>query len=992
MILRLLLTVAVTGALLAPAASAQDLTPEAPATTDPEPTLVIEPSTDLVSNTRAMASGSGFPANANLLISQCLPAAEVLDDCDTRFGFPSSDSTGAFSTTISIYAVINPANSVGFDCSASAEPCIVVAVDVNEGRRARVPVSFDPDGVLPPLGTISIEPSTGLIDRQTVQLSLMLDGPTEFGLSVRQCRAEGLCDEPQVGFFHGDESATVQVRRLLSDGFDCASAEGACVLEVLDSFTSQSAETPLSFDPEAEVVPLLLTAEPSTDLPFIATTEVTGSNWTPNEGLTINQCAAGASPNFDNSCIRRAFVFSEDGTFAQTVTLRRTIRTGPDETLDCAVAPGCELVAQGNHDPRDLARFAIGFDPTTEPPPPGTFTVEPSTDLPFRAELTVVGTNLGDEQQFGEIYLCPAAALPTAEAGAPFDVCRFLDSTNGDLGGSFEATVRVARQFQVFGNQVTSVDCVTEECVVVFISYGRFETEVFSTAISFDPDSPIPPPPTLEVSPASGLGDLDEVTVTGSGFEPFSFVSLDQCVNGACFGNETAASTDASGNLSTTFRVRRVVETYGGPADCATDFDCALAVQVRTDFGENTRIDTALDFDPALPVVPREITVSPSTGLRDGQDLTITASGVSPNRFLSITQCVAGTRNCAFYSARTNDPDSDGGDGSFTITIPAQRDFYGELDAIDCVEVGCELTVSTNSFLGRDETTIPLSYDDSLPFEPATFEVTPNSNLIDGQRVETFAERWPLDGCCGGDGGGHFGEVPAIAVASGGAEAEATAAEVAVEAPAFEELSIADEFDFNGGEISFGQCAVVDGQRAECFYGHTEPVEEDGSFASRAFARRFIGDFDCLEVECRLLIEAFSSRTSQRFVASQIMTYDPNGLEVIPGLAFVDEGSTQLPTELPVKLSRPVESDISVDWELVGFGAEPGGDFAAASGTLTIPAGATEASIPIQVYDDGAGENNEAVLVAFSDPNLGRLGGFGFGGLVIVDNDGGPST
>ena len=98
----------------------------------------------------------------------------------------------------------------------------------------------------------------------------------------------------------------------------------------------------------------------------------------------------------------------------------------------------------------------------------------------------------------------------------------------------------------------------------------------------------------------------------------------------------------------------------------------------------------------------------------------------------------------------------------------------------------------------------------------------------------------------------------------------------------------------------------------------------------------------------------------------------------------VDEGSGT--HNVGVKLNKAPTSDITVKYT-VGGTATPGVDFTALSGTVTVPKGATTATIPVTVIDDGVGEHDETVVLT-----LVRSAGYQMffpirHTLTIVDNE-----
>lgn len=122
-------------------------------------------------------------------------------------------------------------------------------------------------------------------------------------------------------------------------------------------------------------------------------------------------------------------------------------------------------------------------------------------------------------------------------------------------------------------------------------------------------------------------------------------------------------------------------------------------------------------------------------------------------------------------------------------------------------------------------------------------------------------------------------------------------------------------------------------------------------------------------------------------------TVTPGGVVANP------EGDSGTSTwQLPITLSAPSGREITVDWAIIDVPsnpmvAHPGTDLVAASGTVTLPAGATTATVPIDVIGDTAQEPpllfGEWGLVAFTNPiNTTVTGGlFGHGLVIVIDDD-----
>ncbi|MEL7311865.1 MAG: DUF1566 domain-containing protein [Pseudomonadota bacterium] len=85
-------------------------------------------------------------------------------------------------------------------------------------------------------------------------------------------------------------------------------------------------------------------------------------------------------------------------------------------------------------------------------------------------------------------------------------------------------------------------------------------------------------------------------------------------------------------------------------------------------------------------------------------------------------------------------------------------------------------------------------------------------------------------------------------------------------------------------------------------------------------------------------------------------------IAVTIGDAVADESSSaQL--RFPVRLTRPAEDDITIEFDVASITAEANVDFASLENTVTIPAGASFAELALSVIDDHLAEPDEALRI-----------------------------
>ncbi len=85
-----------------------------------------------------------------------------------------------------------------------------------------------------------------------------------------------------------------------------------------------------------------------------------------------------------------------------------------------------------------------------------------------------------------------------------------------------------------------------------------------------------------------------------------------------------------------------------------------------------------------------------------------------------------------------------------------------------------------------------------------------------------------------------------------------------------------------------------------------------------------------------------------------------------------DEGATD--AKLVVSLSRPVEWEVTVEAAVASGTANPVDDFRPLTETVSIPAGSTQASIPVVVVGDEIDEPDETVNVSLTNPRNSQFG------------------
>jgi Neocarzinostatin family len=254
---------------------------------------------------------------------------------------------------------------------------------------------------------------------------------------------------------------------------------------------------------------------------------------------------------------------------------------------------------------------------------------------------------------------------------------------------------------------------------------------------------------TVDVTPSTGLrdGDLVEVTIEGLDELPEAFL-------GMCSGDVTASDPLASCDLGAVqnpatkefqqvaatanqqVSVSRVLHTAGGGEsnetrsyDCATEpAGCVLAV---APFELPARaVLVPLEFDDVSLTASATATLTPESGLGDGQEVTLRADGLTPNRVFRIGLCRTGPPACDgldFMHATTD------ADGSLTTTVRVWAALYHYNGPVDCVSAGCTVVIFDSNEDRIMEVPYRFAEDVTAP-EPELI-LEPDGPYSDGQDI-----------------------------------------------------------------------------------------------------------------------------------------------------------------------------------------------------------------------------------------------------------------
>ncbi len=263
-------------------------------------------------------------------------------------------------------------------------------------------------------------------------------------------------------------------------------------------------------------------------------------------------------------------------------------------------------------------------------------TVTPSTDLVNLQAVTISGTGF-----------TPSTGVGWAECknngsgdGNDCDV-NHTGTANTDSSGAFTAPFVVHRILHTANGDV---DCATAPGTCN-IGVGKLSdhAEHAGAPLTFDPNAPLPPPPTLIAGPLTNLHEGDSVALFGGGFVPSSQVAIAQCSQPTIQTCQVLQylAANASGGFASLVQVHRVVATPPfGAIDCADAPDtCQLRAVSIADYDFEAHV--FLDFDPNGPLPTAQTTVTPDTDLLNFQSVTLSGTGFSPSSGVQIVQCTS---------------------------------------------------------------------------------------------------------------------------------------------------------------------------------------------------------------------------------------------------------------------------------------------------------------------------------------------------------------
>ncbi len=201
--------------------------------------------------------------------------------------------------------------------------------------------------------------------------------------------------------------------------------------------------------------------------------------------------------------------------------------------------------------------------------------------------------------------------------------------------------------------------------------------------------------PAIAVYPTTPLADGQRVTVLGRGFDPARPVTVQECTGESygCVDRPFTGSVHADGWVLLRTRVERALPYDGGPNDCAV-YHCGL--QVSQPNGPTAF--TGLHFAPG------RVTVTPDTGVREGQTVTVVGTNLVPGQTVGLGECQEYALLCTERLDAAG-PTVVGPDGTVRLRTRPTRflpDYMDRDELYDCAVSACFIGINLYSNVWED--------------------------------------------------------------------------------------------------------------------------------------------------------------------------------------------------------------------------------------------------------------------------------------------------
>ncbi len=487
---------------------------------------------------------------------------------------------------------------------------------------------------------------------------------------------------------------------------------------------------------------LPLSLVPSTGLIEDQTVVATSTGWPAGASVGISQCLADTLRLNDCSIGGGNLTIGTvgaDGSFSMSIRVNH-FRLG----ADCRVPNRCAITAALVEEALDdnytmFAMAPISFDPAGP-------RMNPQAALAPQANLRD-----GDDVAVQVAGLFPRDRISFVQcvSGEQFS-CNEIDRRVAFAEPDGLAATSLAARRVIRGPN-GPVDCAVASCEIRFIS--AFPTLTFDPiAITFDGTVAAPRAPSLIVDPADGLIDGQPLTITVD--DVSKEWALEYCWDtSACLPVERS---NQPGQTTVQVNAQRVVLVPG--RDGLVTIDCAAQncfYRVR-DAQTGHIVDAAVTFDATDPVAAPELSVSPTTNLTDGQQVSVVVDNVAG--------ATGSVHLCNTIDARIDLCDFIGVDFDGSTAGVAQEATVtrflistgrgGFLREVDCAAASttCVFLLRVN---GINAASVPAEFA-TQPAAPPGLALTQTNDLTDGAAIAAEVRNWrpflSLQQCPAGQG------------------------------------------------------------------------------------------------------------------------------------------------------------------------------------------------------------------------------------------------
>jgi CubicO group peptidase (beta-lactamase class C family) len=323
----------------------------------PEPSVTVDPVVGLRDGQTVMVTGTGFLPDEYVGLVQC--GVDPGSNCRS-YTSERTDADGAFT------ADFVARRRIGLDDCVDIGCVLRVSAEVAE---LRVAVSFDDSVPPPPLPTVTVEPSSDLVDHQVLTAEINGVAVGDF-VAYRQCVVDGFeCRYgPGIAVDEVPFPLTPAVVRDLG-AIDCADVACELIIDIYQDGNSIRLAVPLDFDPDApRADPPTMRILPAVGLWDGQRVDVRIAGLLAGDFVMVGQCEAGTQRCGPLDYRSGDATGSVSTRFAVTADLPISTNGETGESIDCRVVACSFVLFDAASLP--IASVSLGF---VTAPPPGAF-------------------------------------------------------------------------------------------------------------------------------------------------------------------------------------------------------------------------------------------------------------------------------------------------------------------------------------------------------------------------------------------------------------------------------------------------------------------------------------------------------------------------------------------------------------------------------------------------------------------------------------------